>query len=477
MNDPIAASPQFRTTASPDGRDEMNLAEFPMALLSHRAPPGQRTLQHSKTIRGPDGKPLEQRWTITASDAYGLPVAGDEELFLALLDVSHRQGFPEVVTFSRYELIQRMNRKPTGENYRRILDGLRRLSSVSFFAQNAFFDNARKTYLKEVKFNVIAEYAIADGERTQPSFPLSWIRWGQPVLDSIRAGNIKSINLNRYFRLEGSITKRLYRFLDKKFGRKDHFMIDLFLLAHEHLGMTRSWRYASDVRRRLEPCLEELKKDGYLAGWHYRKNANNDGVVIEFRRARQPEEPSASPFPQSPASEQDTDPAKWFIERLTGEGATTTADQRAARKFIDEHGIDVFRQFADFAVTWREENWPEMRTLCGAVKACSTAFFADQRERTELTQRRLEQDHHLAWLHAIDRAAEEYRRTHGDAVMRFEEGLQLDADYKSALAQIESFRGNESLKAYATAKARQIRLEAFRSQFDCGIPEFSHWKP
>ena len=60
------------------GRDEMNLAEFPFTLLSHRVPEGVNTIKFTDTISGKDGKSVIREWTITGSEAYGLPVAGDE---------------------------------------------------------------------------------------------------------------------------------------------------------------------------------------------------------------------------------------------------------------------------------------------------------------------------------------------------------------------------------------------------------------
>lgn len=479
MDNCIAASPQDRIAASPvEGRDEMNLAEFPMALLAHRAPPGQKTMHFHKTIRGPDSRPLEQHWIITATDEFGLPVAGDEELYLALLDLSRRQGFPEVVRFSRYELMQRMHWKPTGGNYRRILEGLRRLSGVAFYARNAFWDNASKRYVKEAKFSVIADYAVNDSNPSQQSLPLSWIRWSPTLAESFRAGHIKSLDLARYYRLESTLARRLYRHLDRKLGRKDRFAIDLFMLAHEHLGMTRSWRYASELRRRLDPALEELKRDGYLANWTYRESASRDSIVVEFERARIATIANGSGTTKQPAAEQDTDPAGWFVEQLTGSRRSTPADARVARKFIAEHGIDAFREFAEFATSWREENWPEMRTLSGAMGACFDAFLVDRAERGKLSRARAEERRVAAWLDAVESAVEPYRRIHGDAVRRFEEDLESNAEYRRLLAMAETYRGQESMRAYSLEKIRSLRLRSFHERFpDCGVPPLERWTP
>src|SRR3954468_16393122 len=84
------------------GRDEMNLAEFPIALLADFAPKGQKTLY----FEGGNG-----RLTVTGSDAYGLPTALDADVIVALIYLTkQRNDFQDVkVNFSRYELIKMLN--------------------------------------------------------------------------------------------------------------------------------------------------------------------------------------------------------------------------------------------------------------------------------------------------------------------------------------------------------------------------------
>src|SRR5881275_3165232 len=78
------------------GRDEMNLAEFPIALLADRAQAGQKTLYFEDE---------HGRLTVTGSDAYGLPTAIDTDVIVALLYLTkQRNNFTDVkVNFSRYE--------------------------------------------------------------------------------------------------------------------------------------------------------------------------------------------------------------------------------------------------------------------------------------------------------------------------------------------------------------------------------------
>ena len=87
---------QDRTESAPlIGRDELNLAEFPIALIADRVPAGQKTLYFEDR---------HGRLTVTGSDAYGLPTATDTDVIVALIyltklrndfsDVSHRYSIP-----------------------------------------------------------------------------------------------------------------------------------------------------------------------------------------------------------------------------------------------------------------------------------------------------------------------------------------------------------------------------------------------
>jgi hypothetical protein len=55
----------------------------------------------------------------------------------------------------------------------------------------------------------------------------------------------------------------MFRFLDKRFYRRDRLDFDLKILACEHIGMSRSYK-PTELKRRLRPALDELEKLGFL---------------------------------------------------------------------------------------------------------------------------------------------------------------------------------------------------------------------
>src|SRR3954451_16569962 len=100
------ASPQ---AASVLGRDEMNFAEFPLALLTDRAPSDLKTLETEDQIYDErKGQVISRKLTITSSDKYGLTTPKDEDVLLALIQLTKQaNNFTDrKVCFSRAELLK-----------------------------------------------------------------------------------------------------------------------------------------------------------------------------------------------------------------------------------------------------------------------------------------------------------------------------------------------------------------------------------
>jgi len=199
------------------GRDEMNLAEFPFTVLTHRVPKDVSTIKFQDVISGKDGKAVVREWTITGSDGYGLPVAGDEEVYVALMEITQEHGFRSPkIPITRYDLLRRMGWPRDGHAYRRVQDALNRLMGVSIVANNSFWDNEAKRYVDE-GFHILEGYRLYDEKPGRDSSPPdSYIVWNPVLFTSFRAGNIKQLDTNTYFSLNTPLARRLFRYLDKK---------------------------------------------------------------------------------------------------------------------------------------------------------------------------------------------------------------------------------------------------------------------
>ncbi len=265
------------------GKDEMNLAVFPIAALSVRVPKNVKALKFQDTIQGDGGKIVKRAWTVQGGSDCGLPTAGDEDVYVALMELTRQSGFADRrVNFSRYELAKRLGWSPCGKTYSRIEQALIRLANVNIHASNAFWDNAKRSYVT-VSFSLIQEYQLYDekprkGEKMRSEPPSSFFMWTERLFESFKSGYIKFLDTELYFKLSSATARRLFRYLDKKFGRDHHFSIDIFKLAHEHLGISRNFKYVSQLVQQMRPALEDLMKSRYLKSWDVRDR------VISFVR-------------------------------------------------------------------------------------------------------------------------------------------------------------------------------------------------
>ncbi len=249
------------------GRDEMNLAEFPLTVLSTRSDPNIKTLEFSDTIYDRNGKPIVRQWIITGADKFGLPTSSDDEVLLGLLKLTVDRGFESrKIYFTRYELLRALRWTTEGRSYQRLQNALDRLSGVRVKASNAFFDNEMKAHSTR-NFGILDGYEINDGREN--SRKRSFFTWSEVLFKSFQVGFIKKLDLDFYLGLTSAVSRRLYRYLDKHYWYKSKIQINLFTLAHEKIGISRNYKYASSIRQQIDPAIEELMQRGFLSNCEY----------------------------------------------------------------------------------------------------------------------------------------------------------------------------------------------------------------
>lgn len=260
--DVIEHEAQLEILTDRDGRDEMNLSEYPIALLADRQPSdvGKTIVYHNR----------DETLTITGSDLLGLPLAMDIDVIIGLLYLTKIKNQFEcsTVNFTRYELLKVLRWPDRGHYYKRLTESLNRWVGVTLVYKRAWWDNERKVKGNHA-FHILEAASVMEqsdrkAARTQQMpLPLSTIRWSNEFFQSIKANNIKKLDLQVYFSLESSITKQLYRFLDKRFYRKPAWRFDLRTLACEHVGLSRNYE-TWQLKQKLKPAIDELVEIGFL---------------------------------------------------------------------------------------------------------------------------------------------------------------------------------------------------------------------
>ena len=322
------------------GRDEMNLAEFPFALLSDRHPKGPDTVVFTDTIRGENG-PVERVWTVTGSDEFGLPLASDELVYVALMEVTKEQGFASrTIYITRYDLIKRLGWPDKGQSYSRLQSSFDRLLGVTIKAERAFWDNNKRRYV-DVGFHIIDDYAIyaeRPGRKSRAGtdpLPYSYVAWNQVVFASFEAGYVKHLDAAFFFGLKSALSRRLYRYLDKKrYDGKPVFRIGLRKLAFEKLGMSRNY-FPSNIKQELARAHRELTEKGFLRSAEYQSRSGNAGagktddlVAYRFTSRRYLIERDAEAVTDAPAD--------GLAAELVEVGVTRQVADRLAADYGDE---------------------------------------------------------------------------------------------------------------------------------------------
>jgi hypothetical protein len=253
-----------------EGKDELNLAEFPLAVISSRPQPDLKTLCFEDRVWDMSrSEMVTRKLIITASDEYGLPTALDEEVILGLVQLSKLQNFASrKVTFSRYQLIRLLKWRDESKSYERLEKALNRWVGVTLIYKNAWWSKEEECWVDE-KFHILDNVTLFDKDRirrkskTGRSSQESSFIWNEVIFRSFKAGNLKSLDFDFFLRLKSSISKRLYRFLDKRFYRRHRWEFDLKELCWEHIGLSRNYD-AANLKRRLKNAISELESVGYL---------------------------------------------------------------------------------------------------------------------------------------------------------------------------------------------------------------------
>lgn len=186
------------------GRDEMNLAEFPLALLANRAPRACKMLTFEDRIWDKGHKRyVERKLTISGCDRFGLPTALDDEVILGLIQLTKLSGVKSrQVFFSRYHLIRLLDWRDEGKSYRRLDRSLNRWIGVTLYYDNAWWCRENQCWVSE-RFHLLDNVVLCNRRSHsggKPAGPngqlLSSFTWNDVMFRSQRAGNLRRLNMD-----------------------------------------------------------------------------------------------------------------------------------------------------------------------------------------------------------------------------------------------------------------------------------------
>lgn len=425
-----------------DGRDEMNLAEFPLFSLKRRIPADQKTLSYETDFEDrKTGKTVRRKFQITAGDAYGLPTARDGDVLMALLYFAKEQNKLEdqTVHFSRYEMAKLLGWGDGGATYRDIQAALFKWLGVTLEYQKGWWDHGDKR-MKTIGFHVLESVEINDsaGRTPQAELPFSSVRFSDEFFRSLHNGYVKKLNLAELFSFTVPAAKQMYRFLDKRFYHKKRLEFDLIEFACERIGFSRNYK-PSKLKDKLSPALEELEAIGFIlpANRDERYEAQPGRGKWKIVFEREDRKTLAKPLT---GSREERTVNRSLIKLLTDRSVTSIkAHELVEDKKIDEEQIRLAVEHLDFLIEVHPDKAPKQRGgwLFKAIKENyepPTDFVskADQQAAAEAKQQWSEQQRRKKdLLHEQDEAERANQASEQQAQR------QLVCDYLASLPQEE----------------------------------------
>jgi Replication initiator protein A len=428
------------------GRDEMNLAEFPITLLTDRVPKDQKEAIYQDEIYDErSGLTLSRKLTIQAGNC-GLTTAVDDEVILALIQITkNKNNFKDrKVEFSRHDLIRLLGWQRTGASYERILLSLKRWTSVFLQYENAWRDNRTKTWVS-AGFHIIDNYEITDSRTTDEQLDLlpSHIIWNKVIFESFQAGYLKPLDYDLCMGLSNSTAKRMYRFLDKRFHHRPDWTFALKELAHEHIGLGRNYEGPAHLKRNLRPAIEELERIGFLELLPDSERFLKDGRDWKIRLIQKGGTGVALP---ATANDAEPEPPA-LVTELTNRGVT----RATAAELVQRHPAETIRLKID-VFDWlagKQDKRVEKSPAGYLVKSINDDYaapkgFVSKAERQQREESRQAREHQAATERRCQREEEDRQKA---------ERKKIDAHWESLTAEQQA-----ELDAAANAQADPAEL-------------------
>ncbi len=447
--------PTLAVDAAPHGRDEMNLAEFPISVLADRAPRGTKTLIF-RSGRG--------RLTVSGSDAFGLPTAPDADVIVALIQLTKlRTNFTSPkVHFTRYELLRLLGWKNEGRSYRRLNESLQRWGGVTLHYDNCWWDNRAKKY-GDATLHILESVVVLEGrgrgheDEKQERLPFSHFTWNKTFLESCQADNLKFLDVDVYFSLEHAASKRLYRFLDKRFWREPEWVFDLAEIAFERVGLSRNYAgNVAKIREKLQPAIDELETISFLEPMskdrRYQKNGKNWEIRLSQSKRRIVSTPLAT------ADERELDPSP-LVTQLVSRGVTKVVAEELARKNSAE-AIEAKLEVFDWLVGKQDKK--VAKSPAGyLVKSIQDGYsvpkgFLSKAERSQREEVQRDADRKLAENRRRARREEQRRDEEFQAADAYLEQL-TPAERTKLEAEVLAQADPETRETYEDPDARMFR--------------------
>ncbi len=379
------------------GRDQLNLIDFPIAVLQYQQPKdgeGKRPDELVCVINAFDrdlDKVVPRKLTRRTASKHGFPTPLEDEVLVALLSLTRiKNNFTSPrVEFRNAELYDLMGWPHNGTSNTRLGIALDRLTGLTLKYENSW-TTEDGNFEKEFTTGLLESYKFTKQTqgRRSPSMEQSWVQWASEVYTDIQRGNVKELNTDEYYSLQLPISRRMYRFLDKQFSDAPHFEMELTTFAG-HIGLAET-SHVGKIKERLVPAFQELEGiSGFIEPSQpkerYRKRGPGNWLVVVHRS-----KPTAIRRPQEHHSVRTltgTEAAarlvRSFYEAWNGNThhSPFTRELEQAQAIIDAHGEEQVLAALPLVIKDMKTRFPDARAFGATMLYWNDAFTKQSRQR------------------------------------------------------------------------------------------------
>ncbi|WP_216322285.1 replication initiator protein A [Deinococcus aestuarii] len=194
------------------GLDELNLGRLTLNSAQKTVPPEMRRWE--KSILTPDGRPVYVVCTVGEGEV--VPHGLDNDFMVGLINLCFEAGVPNgPFTTTGYALLKAAGLPDSAQYYKAMQASLRRLSKAKYSVDEAWYRHhgSGGEWLSQ-EFSQISYLAFRRSNAGMSARSVIVVQLGVPILDSLRAGYIKPLDLEFYRSLSQPLVRALYRQLD-----------------------------------------------------------------------------------------------------------------------------------------------------------------------------------------------------------------------------------------------------------------------
>ncbi|MFB6231207.1 MAG: hypothetical protein ABEL04_08630 [Salinibacter sp.] len=270
---------------------ELNLARLPYFTSSITHAKKRDSLTYKRVFQE-DDETLEILWKVTADVEYGYPGPFAEAVHAAILDMVTEEGLPfeNPVSFSYYNLCERLEIEPSGPNIEEIWNALYAIRTANIVVKNSFVDGdgrRRSFYPDPVN---LYDRVIGYGEtipETGDRAGVTRVWLSDFYLDSLNSGNLRPIDFEyfKYLHNKSYVATKLYKHLGYRFAgtfkhNNPYAKVDYDDIVS--IGDIKRRRYLSRVKQQLSRTHEALGETGYIEKVDWVQEKKTDGPTQFF---------------------------------------------------------------------------------------------------------------------------------------------------------------------------------------------------